>query len=133
MHVESVFRVTGMCCAEEVAILERRLTPLAGVDTLSADVLGQKLHIAYDAALLDTARIVDAVAETGMRAWLEHETPVEHRAPTTTRGGSGRPASPSAAGLLVAGPGRAGRSRFRCSPWRSPWPACSRRARRGPR
>ena len=50
VHVESVFRVTGMCCAEEVAILERRLTPLAGVDALSADVLGQKLHVSYDAA-----------------------------------------------------------------------------------
>jgi Cd2+/Zn2+-exporting ATPase len=76
VHVESVFRVAGMCCAEEVSILERRLRPLAGMDTLSADIVGQKLHVAYDAAVLDTARIVDAVAETGMRAWLEHETPV---------------------------------------------------------
>jgi Cd2+/Zn2+-exporting ATPase len=77
VHVESVFRVAGMDCAEEVAILERRLSPLAGVDALSADVLGQKLHISYDAAVLNASRIVDAVAETGMRAWLEHETPVE--------------------------------------------------------
>ena len=77
VHVESVFRVAGMDCAEEVAILERRLTPLAGVDALSADVLGQKLHVSYDAAVLSASRIVDAVAETGMRAWLEHETPVE--------------------------------------------------------
>jgi Cd2+/Zn2+-exporting ATPase len=76
VHVESVFRVAGMCCAEEVSILERRLRPLAGMDTLSADIVGQKLHVAYDAAVLDTARIVDAVAETGMRAWLEHETPI---------------------------------------------------------
>ena len=43
---------------------------------LSADILGQKLHVAYDAAVLDATRIVDAVAETGMRAWLEHEAPV---------------------------------------------------------
>ena len=77
VHVESVFRVAGMCCAEEVSILERRLRPLAGMDTLSADIVGQKLHVAYDAAVLDTAGIVDAVAETGMRAWLEHETPIE--------------------------------------------------------
>ena len=77
VHVESVFRVAGMDCAEEVAILERRLKPLAGVDALSADVVGQKLHVAYDAAVLNAARIADAVAETGMRAWLEHEAPVE--------------------------------------------------------
>ena len=75
VHVESVFRVAGMDCAEEVAILERRLAPLAGMDGLSADVLGQKLHVSYDAAVLNASRIVDAVAETGMRAWLEHETP----------------------------------------------------------
>jgi Cd2+/Zn2+-exporting ATPase len=77
VHVDSVFRVEGMCCGEEVAILERRLRPLAGVDSLSADIVGQKLHVSYDGAVLDTARIVDAVAQTGMRAWLEHETPVE--------------------------------------------------------
>ena len=76
VHTESVFRVSGMCCAEEAAILERRLRPLAGVDGLSADVLGQKLHVSYDAAVLTASRIADAVAETGMRAWLEHDAPV---------------------------------------------------------
>ena len=75
VHVESVFRVDGMCCGEEVAILERRLRPLPGVDSLSADIVGKKLHVAYDGAVLDTSRIVDAVAQTGMRAWLEHEEP----------------------------------------------------------
>ncbi|MGE0361623.1 MAG: heavy metal translocating P-type ATPase [Vicinamibacterales bacterium] len=77
VHVESVFRVAGMDCAEEVAILERRLRPLAGIEALSADVLGQKLHVSHDAAVLSAGRIADAVAETGMRAWLEHETPAE--------------------------------------------------------
>ncbi len=77
IHAESVFRVAGMDCAEEAAILERRLTPLAGVERLAVDVMGQKLHVAYDAAVVTAARISDAVAETGMRAWLEHERPVE--------------------------------------------------------
>ena len=108
VHVESVFRVTGMCCAEEVAILERRLTPLAGVDTLSADVLGQKLHIAYDAALLDAARIVDAVAETGMRAWLEHETPVEAPRSDHDARRLGAAGVALGAGLMVQGLGASG-------------------------
>ena len=76
VHAESVFRIDGLCCGEEAKILERRLRPLNGIEDLSADVLGQRLHVKYDAALLSTNRIVDAVAETGMRAWLEHEEPI---------------------------------------------------------
>ena len=77
VHAESVFRVAGMDCAEEALILERRLTPLAGVEVLQVDVLGQKMRVSYDAAVVSAAAIADAVAETGMRAWLEHERPVE--------------------------------------------------------
>jgi Cd2+/Zn2+-exporting ATPase len=76
IHAESVFRVDGMCCGEEAAILQRRLRPLGGVEEVAADIVGQRLHVKYDAALLSTNVIVDAVAETGMRAWLEHEEPV---------------------------------------------------------
>jgi Cd2+/Zn2+-exporting ATPase len=76
VHAESVFRVDGLDCSEEVSILERRLRPLRGVEDLTADVMGQRLHVKYDAAILSTAAISDAVAETGMRAWLEHEEPI---------------------------------------------------------
>ncbi|MGE0041822.1 MAG: heavy metal translocating P-type ATPase [Vicinamibacterales bacterium] len=75
-HAESVFKVEGLDCSEEVTILERRLRPLSGVEDLSADVLGQRLHVKYDAAVLTAATIADAIAQTGMRAWLEHEEPV---------------------------------------------------------
>jgi Cd2+/Zn2+-exporting ATPase len=64
-----------MDCNEEVVILERRLRPLAGMEALSADLVGQRLHVSYDAAKLTTAAIVDAVGQTGMRVWLEHEGP----------------------------------------------------------
>ncbi|MCC6991938.1 MAG: cation-translocating P-type ATPase [Acidobacteria bacterium] len=77
LHAESVFRVAGMDCAEEALILERRLTPLAGVEALNVDVLGQKMRVSYDAAVVSAAAIADAVAETGMKAWLEHERPVD--------------------------------------------------------
>ena len=75
LHAEAVFRVEGMDCHEEVVILERRLKPLAGLEAISADLLGQRLHVTYDAARLTTAAMVDAVGQTGMRMWLEHEEP----------------------------------------------------------
>jgi Zn2+/Cd2+-exporting ATPase len=75
LHAEAVFRVEGMDCHEEVVILERRLKPLDGLEALSADVVGQRLHVKYDAARLTTSAIVDAVGQTGMRMWLEHEEP----------------------------------------------------------
>jgi Zn2+/Cd2+-exporting ATPase len=75
LHAESVFKIEGMDCHEEVAILEHRLKSLTGLERLDADVVGQRLRIQYDAAKLTTARIAEAVAQTGMRAWLEHEEP----------------------------------------------------------
>ena len=79
LHAEAVFRVEGMDCNEEVVILERRLKPLAGLEAVSADLIGQRLHVKYDAARLSTAAMVDAVGQTGMRMWLEHEEPAVAR------------------------------------------------------
>jgi len=76
LHAEAVFRVEGMDCNEEVVILERRLKPLVGLEALSADLVGQRLHVKYDAAKLTTSAMVDAVGETGMRMWLEHDEPM---------------------------------------------------------
>jgi Cd2+/Zn2+-exporting ATPase len=80
VHAESTFRVEGMDCHEEVALIERRLKHLGGLESLSADVVGGRLHVQYDAARLSTGTISAAVADTGMRAWLEHEE--AHRAST---------------------------------------------------
>jgi len=76
LHAEAVFRVEGMDCNEEVVILERRLKPLDGMEAIAADVIGQRLHIKYDAAKLTTSAMVDAVGQTGMRMWLEHDEPL---------------------------------------------------------
>ncbi len=54
LHAESTFKIEGMDCHEEVAILERRLKRLAGLEALDADVMGQRLRIKYDAAKLST-------------------------------------------------------------------------------
>ena len=44
LHAESVFKVEGMDCHEEVAILERRLTRLTGLEALAADVVESAAH-----------------------------------------------------------------------------------------
>jgi Zn2+/Cd2+-exporting ATPase len=76
LHAESTFKIEGMDCREEVAMLERRFRNVAGLEDFVADVIGQRLHVKYDAAKISAATIADAVADTGMRAWLEHEAPV---------------------------------------------------------
>src|SRR2546422_4524354 len=85
IHAEAVFRVEGMDCSEEVVILERRLKPLTGLEAVSADLIGQRLHVKYDAAKLTTSAMVDAVGDTGMRMWLEHEEPIASAAGLETR------------------------------------------------
>jgi Cd2+/Zn2+-exporting ATPase len=85
LHAESTFKIEGMDCHEEVAILEHRLKRLAGLEALDADVIGQRLRIKYDAARLSAGSIAEAVAQTGMRAWLEHEEPAPVTASALTR------------------------------------------------
>src|SRR5262245_9253335 len=82
LHAESTFKIEGMCCREEVALIERRFKHLRGLESFSADLMGQRLHVKYDAAKLSTSAITDAVADAGMRAWLEHEEPI-----ASSRGG----------------------------------------------
>jgi Cd2+/Zn2+-exporting ATPase len=80
-HTETIFRVDGMDCANEVAILERRLKTMPGVHELRADVFAQRLHVAHDAATLGASAIARAVAETGMRAFVD-EGPTSAAAPS---------------------------------------------------
>jgi Cd2+/Zn2+-exporting ATPase len=76
LHAESTFKVEGMDCHEEVALIERRFRSLAGLEDFNADVMGRRMHVRYDAAKLSAGAIVAAIADAGMSAWLEHEEPV---------------------------------------------------------
>ena len=87
LHAESTFRIEGMCCREELALIERRFKHLPGVETFTADLMGQRLHVTYDAAKLSTSAITAAVADAGMSAWLEHEEPIMAHASSRTRQG----------------------------------------------
>ncbi len=73
VHAESTFRVEGLDCREEVDLIERRFRHLDGLEDFTVDLIGQRLHVRYDAARLTTSTIAGAVADTGLRAWLEHE------------------------------------------------------------
>jgi len=81
LHAESTFKIEGMDCREEVAMLERRFKSLPGLEGFHADLIGQRLHVKYDAAKLSSSTIASAVADAGMRAWLEHEEPIASNDP----------------------------------------------------
>ena len=60
------FKIHGLDCAEEVAILKRAIGPLVGgEERLGFDVLAGKMSVAGDAS---DASVIAAVAGTGMRA-----------------------------------------------------------------
>jgi Cd2+/Zn2+-exporting ATPase len=72
-HAESTFRIEGLCCHEEAATLEKHVVRLRGVERLTTDVVGQRMRVAYDAAVTTTGAISEAVAEVGMRAWVDRD------------------------------------------------------------
>lgn len=69
------FRIQGMCCGEEIAVLKREVGPLVGGElNLSFDLLSGKMTV-VDPEDAENApeRIMQAVGKTGMRAvpWEE--------------------------------------------------------------
>jgi Cd2+/Zn2+-exporting ATPase len=70
------FKIEGMDCAEEVAVLKRELGPLVGDrDRLGFDVLNGKLTISEGPAEISPAAVMEAVARTGMRAEVWRDGP----------------------------------------------------------
>lgn len=70
------YRVRGLDCAEEVAVLKRELGPLAGgEENLSFDVMNAKMTVRADGSLTPQA-VQDAVARTGMSAepWRDEKS-----------------------------------------------------------
>ncbi len=66
----SVFEVEGMHCADEVASLEKKLSPLPGIEELTADVVGRRLRVKHDPAQTPRHRLIEAIRETGMSAYV---------------------------------------------------------------
>ena len=74
------FRIHGMDCAEEVAILKREIGPLVGgAERLGFDILNGKMYVQSSPEKVDPGEIVKAVARTGMRAELWQERAADPR------------------------------------------------------
>ncbi len=68
------YKVAGMDCAEEVAVLKQVVGPaVGGAERLVFDVLNSRMTVANEARDVPDERIIEAVAATGMRAvpWTE--------------------------------------------------------------
>ena len=63
------FRITGLCCAEEVASLNRVLGPVVGgADHLGFDVLNGRMTLLASAVQIPDEQVQSLVAKTGMSA-----------------------------------------------------------------
>ncbi|MFQ6033559.1 MAG: heavy metal translocating P-type ATPase, partial [Candidatus Bipolaricaulia bacterium] len=62
LHIE------GMCCEAEVELIRRKMRSLTGLGDFELDLIGERLRVFYDPALISAQDIIKAIAETGMRA-----------------------------------------------------------------
>ncbi|MFZ0566354.1 MAG: heavy metal translocating P-type ATPase [Chlamydiales bacterium] len=67
------YKVEGLDCAEEVAILNKVVGSVRGVKELKFNILKAKMSVTYDPRLIDSGEIVLLVRSTGMRASLWKE------------------------------------------------------------
>jgi Zn2+/Cd2+-exporting ATPase len=79
------YKVRGMDCAEEVAVLKRAVGPVVGgADRLAFDVLNGRMTVANEARDVSEESIIGAVGATGMTAvlWVPQagkDAPDQHR------------------------------------------------------
>jgi Cd2+/Zn2+-exporting ATPase len=64
---ETVLRVMGMDCAEEVAAVQRAVRPISGVREVRADLLAGKATISHEAGVTPEA-LINAIAGEGLKA-----------------------------------------------------------------
>lgn len=95
------FRIQGLDCAEEVAVLKREVGPLVGgEERLSFDILNGKMTVTPSDSSWSAEQIQSAVARTGMRAdvWKEIQEDAAE-APFWQR--RGRTVSTAASGIFL--------------------------------
>jgi len=71
------YRIRGMDCAEEIAVLKRELRPLLGSDDrMSFDVLNGKMTVDLSEQPVDDDALIAAVSRTGMQAipWTDRRS-----------------------------------------------------------
>jgi Cd2+/Zn2+-exporting ATPase len=63
--------VEGMDCADEVAVIDRKIKSLGGVRDYRVNLVNQSLNLVYEPALVSAQDIIRAISETGMKARME--------------------------------------------------------------
>lgn len=96
------FKIQGMDCAEETAILKHELGAFVGGDRhLSFDILSAKMTVKVGEGQITADQIIDVVARTGMQAVLWDETPAD-TPDSTVWNKWGRTILTSVSGILIA-------------------------------
>lgn len=98
---EMHFKIRGMDCAEEVAVLKREVGPtVGGEDRLSFDILNGKMTVAAGSCAVTPEAVLQAVRKTGMEAevWQESSS---SRAEQRFLGRRGRALLTTASGLFT--------------------------------
>ena len=93
----TILRISGLDCADEVAVLERVLNPIPGVRGLEANIIGSKITVAHELTVT-AQQLIDAVAPTGMTASLASAAGHDG---ATTKAQRHRAISVGVAGLLT--------------------------------
>ncbi|MDP2401563.1 MAG: copper ion binding protein, partial [Actinomycetota bacterium] len=75
-HTDASFAVSGMTCASCVAVVEKTVGKLPGIESVNVNLATEKMSVAYDASALSAQAIADAVAAAGYGAM-----PLETAAP----------------------------------------------------
>ena len=78
----SIFEVEEMHCGDEVAILEKKLSPLPGVEGLTADIVSRRLRVKHHPAQTSRHELITAIGETGMTARTAGVGTPEQRLPS---------------------------------------------------
>jgi Cd2+/Zn2+-exporting ATPase len=95
------FKITGMDCAEEAALLKDEVGPLVGgAENLSFDLLNARMTVSQAAKPVDPEMIMRAVARTGLRAEPWKET-AGQRGPSYAPASRGRLFTTVASGICL--------------------------------
>ena len=96
------FKVRGLDCSEEVAILRREVGELPGVRQLDFDIINARMTVTYDPQSIDSQKIIAAVNAAGMAAvpWAKR---LEAKAQASFWSRHGRVVMTCASGTFLAG------------------------------
>lgn len=77
---KEVYDITGMSCSACSSHVEKCVSKLDGVQTLTVNLLTNSMQIEYDDSILSKDDIIDTVGKAGYGAFLRGEEDVRHKA-----------------------------------------------------